>query len=90
MTRVGPEALAKLQETLRQLRAVPQLREQQPGVFHLLGRAFVHFHEEAGKLHADLGKALGTGFDRFPVDTAPEQRKLVDEAKRRATKLTDE
>ncbi len=90
MARAGPEALAKLQETIRQLRAVSQLREKQPGIFYLVGQAFAHFHDEGGKLHADLKKLSGTGFDSYPVDTAPEQRKFVDEAKRRAAKLTDE
>ena len=90
MARAGPEALATLQELLQQLRGVPQMREKQPGVFHLVEQAFVHFHETDGKLHADLRKLSGTGFDRYAVDTAPEQRKLVDEAKRRAAKIVDE
>jgi hypothetical protein len=90
MARAGPDALAKLQETIRQLRTTPQVREKQPGVFHLAGQAFVHFHETDGRLHADLKKLSGTGFDAFPVDTAPEQRKFIDEAKRRAAKSTDE
>ncbi len=86
----GPEALTKLQELIRQLRGIPQVREKSPGTFHLLGQAFVHCHETDGKLHADLRKASGTGFDRYAVDTSPEQRKLIDEAKRRAAKITDE
>ena len=90
MARAGPEALAKLQETVRQLRAIPQLRERQPGIFHLTGQAFVHFHDDGGALHADLKKVTGMGFDVFAVDTAPDQRKFVDEAKRRAAKLSDE
>ena len=90
MARAGPEALARLQELLRQLRGIPQVREKQPGVFHLAGQAFVHFHETDGRLHADLKKMSGTGFDDYAVETAPEQRKLVDEAKRRAMKMVDE
>ena len=86
MARAGPEALATLQETIRQLRAIAQLREKQPGTFYLVGQAFVHFHDDGGRLHADLKKPSGTGFDVYPVDTAPEQRKFVDEAKRRAAK----
>ncbi len=90
MAHAGPDALAKLQELLRQLRAVPQLREKQPGAFQLVGQAFVQFHESDGRLHADLKKVSGAGFDRYPVDTAPEQRKFVDDAKRRAAKIADE
>ncbi len=90
MAHAGPEALARLQELIRQLRAIPQLREKQPGAFYLVGQAFVHFHDDGGTLTADLKKATGTGFDRYPVDTSPDRRKFIDEAKRRAAKLTDE
>ncbi len=90
MAHAGPEALATLQPLVRQVRAIPQVREKQPGMFHLMGQAFVHFHDDSGKLSADLRKASGSGFDRYPVDTPPDQRKFIDEAKRRAAKLTDE
>ena len=90
MAHASAEALARLQEPIRQLRAIPQLREKQAGTFHLVGQPFIHFQETEGRLHGDLRKASGTGFDRMPVDTAPEQRRFVDEAKRRATKITDE
>ncbi len=90
MANAGPEALAKLQEAIRQLRAIPQVREKAPGAFQLLGQLFVQFHDVDGRLHAELRKASGSGFDRFAVDTSPDQRKLVDEAKRRATKLVDD
>jgi|GEM_PF-2263002 len=90
MAHAGPEALAKLQELIRQLRTMPQIREKSPGTFHLVGQTFVQFHEIDGKLHADLRKLSGTGFDRYAVDTSPVQRKFIDEAKRRATKITDE
>lgn len=89
-TRAGPEALASLTETIRQLRAVPHVREKRPGEFHLQDQPFVQFHETDGALVADLRKASGSGFERLPVDEAPQQRKFVDEAKRRAAKLTDE
>ena len=90
MTRAGPEALATLQEVLRQVRAIASLREKQPGTFQLLGQPYVQFGEADGKLHAELRKLSGTGFDRYPVATVPEQRRFVDEAKRRAAKLGDE
>lgn len=90
MAHAGPEALAKLQTLIRQLRTIPQLREKQPGIFYLVGHAFVHFHDDSGKLLGDLKKASGTGFDRYPVDTSPDQRKFIDEAKRRAARLVDD
>ncbi len=90
MPPAGPEALGKLQELIRQIRAVPQVREKGPGAYQLLGRLFIQFRDDAGKLSAELAKASGNGVDRFPVDTSPEQRKFIDEAKRRAVKMVDE
>lgn len=90
MTPAGPDALATLQETIRQLRAIPQVRERSPGLFQLLGQTFIAIHDDGGKLSAELRKASGSGLDRFPLDDSPARRKLVDEAKRRAAKLCDE
>ena len=84
------EGSATLQETVRQVRAIPQLREKQKGTYELLGQAFVVFGEVDGTLHADLRKVSGTGIERFALADAATRRKFVDEAKRRAAKLTDE
>lgn len=84
MAHVDEAALQRLLPLLRQLREIKGLREMKPGSFYLKGSAFIHFHTEAGVLMADLKKAGGSGFDRYPVDTPPGQRKLADDAKRRA------
>ena len=84
MAHADEAALQRLLPLLRQLRGVPGLREMKPGIFYMKGSAFIHFHTETGVLVADLKKAGGSGFDRYPVDTPPGQRKLVDDAKRRA------
>ena len=84
MARADANDLQALLPLLRQLRAILGLRENQPGIFYLRGAAFVHFHKDDGALSADLKKPTGTGFDRYPVDTPVQQRKLVDDAKRRA------
>jgi len=86
MAHADEAALARLLPVLRQLREIKGLREMKPGIFYLKGSAFIHFHDEAGVLVADLKKAGGSGFDRYPVDTAPSQRKLVDDAKRRVAR----
>jgi len=57
---------------------------------HVRRDAFIHFHDEAGALYADLKKPGGAGFDRYPLETAAQQRKLVDDAKMRARRLDDE
>ena len=84
MAHADEAALKRLLPLLRQLREIKSLREMKPGIFYLKGSAFIHFHDEAGALVADLKKAGGSGFDRYPVDTPTGQRKLVDDAKRRA------
>ena len=90
MAHADDAALQRLQPLLRQLRALTGLREMKPGIFYLKGSAFIHFHDEAGALVADLKKAGGSGFDRYPVDTPPGQRKLVDDAKRRIGRSDDD
>lgn len=87
---LSPEALATLQETLRQVRAIPQLRERDKSTFLLQGQPFATFDEVDGVLSVALRKASGVGTDRFALGDAPARRKFVDEAKRRATKITDE
>jgi hypothetical protein len=86
MAHADEAALQRLLPLLRQLREIKGLREMKPGIFYLKGSAFIHFHDEAGALVADLKKAGGSGFDRYPVDAAQGQRKLVDDAKRRVAR----
>ena len=90
MARADAEALKTLLPILRQLREIKGLKETQPGTFDARRDAFIHFHDEGGALIADLKKAGGSGFDRFPLATPPEQRKFVDEARLRARRFDDD
>ncbi|CAN5694105.1 hypothetical protein BH11PSE8_BH11PSE8_13690 [soil metagenome] len=90
MAHADEDALKRLLPLLRQLREIKGLREMKPGIFYIRGAAFIHFHEDAGVLVADLKKTTGTGFDRYPVDAPTGQRKLVDDAKRRAGRAGDD
>ena len=90
MARAEAEALQKLLPVLRQLREIKGVQETKPGIFYARRDAFIHFHDEAGTLFADLKRHGGAGFDRYPLDTAAQQRKLVDDAKLRAKRLDDE
>ncbi|HKW83075.1 MAG TPA: hypothetical protein VJN68_04910 [Burkholderiaceae bacterium] len=90
MAHASPEALKPLLPLLRQLREIKGLTERQPGTFYLRSNAFLHFHDDQGTLYADLKKAGGMGFERYALDTPPQQRKLVDDAKRRAAKLDED
>ncbi len=90
MAHADAKALEPVQPLLRQLRDIKSLKEVKPGIFYCRGAAFVHFHAEQGVLVADLKKPGASGFDRYPVDTPPAQRKLVDDAKRRASRADDD
>ena len=90
MAHADETALERLQPLLRQLREIKGLREIKPGTFYLKGSAFIHFHDEGGELIADLKKAGGSGFDRYPVDAPPGQRQLVDDAKRRIARSDED
>jgi len=67
--------LDQLEELLRELRHVPQLRERKRGYFSRGGRAFLHFHEEAGDIYADV--RLGAGFERIRVTSPAEQAEFL-------------
>ena len=82
--------LQPLGTLLRQLRELPGVREKSTGIFYCRGAAFVHFHSEPGALFADLKKPGGSGFDRYALTTPPDQRKFIDDAKRRAGRAGDD
>lgn len=90
MTQPDSAALATLLPLLRQLRDIKGLREARPGVFQIRGAPFVQFRDEGGALVAELRKPGASGFDRYPVATPTEQRKLIDDAKRRAARSDDD
>ena len=90
MAHADAAALQAVLPLLRQLRELPGVREKSTGIFHCRGAAFVHFHTETGGLVADLKQPGGGGFDRYPLDTPAAQRKLIDDAKRRAARAGDD
>lgn len=72
--------LDRLNDLLAALRALP-MTERSRGVFYRRSRAFLHFHEDAGGLFADIrGEA---DFDRFEVTTPQQRRTFLAEARRR-------
>jgi hypothetical protein len=90
MARPDDDTLKTLLPLLRQLRDIKGVRESRPGAFTVRGVAFINLQAEAGGLWAELKKAGGSGFDRYPLQTPAEQRRLADDAKRRAAALDDE
>jgi hypothetical protein len=77
MKHAGREALARLFPLLQELRARPALHERSHGVFSLRSRAFLHFHEDASGLYADV--RLGEEFVRLPASSREEQARLLQE-----------
>ena len=90
MARADAEALKPLAPLLRQLREIKGVKEKSAGIFHGRNEAFIHFHVEGDALFADLKKAGGSGFDRYPLADPAAQRKLVDDARLRARRFDDD
>jgi phage terminase large subunit-like protein len=80
MRHATPEDLKPLAALLAQLRTLPGLTEKKPGTFYKKSAAFLHFHEDAGALYADI-KQDGT-FVRHVLDSAAAQAKLLTLARR--------
>jgi len=63
-------ALATIEPLLAQIRRRPGLVERKAGVFYRRGRAFLHFHEDAAGMFADL---CHEDWVRFGLATATER-----------------
>ena len=83
MKHAGPAALDRLDPLLRELRALPGLRERSRGVFYRAGKAFLHFHDDPAGLFADLRDAAGSDFDRFDVTGSDGRKRLLEQVRRR-------
>ena len=75
MKRAGPETLAELETMLQGVRKFGALTERKPGIFYRGTSAFLHFHEDAAGLFADL--KVGGSFERFRVTRRVEQNELL-------------
>jgi hypothetical protein len=64
-------ALDELEPLLVRLRELDGVNERGRGVFYRRSKAFLHFHEDASGLHADV--RLSTEFERFRVETQAER-----------------
>jgi hypothetical protein len=67
------ESLAPL---LQKIRLLPELKEKKPGVFYRKSRAFLHFHEDDGRIYADV-RLDGSDFQRLPCSSARDQAALI-------------
>jgi len=82
MAHAGPAALDRLEPLLAELRALGIADEPKRGIFYRRRAAFLHFHEEAGRLLADIKEA--GEFRRYAADTKRDWAKIVAAARRAA------
>jgi hypothetical protein len=75
MKHAGAAALDSVEDVLAAARRSPAVREKSRGCFHHRSRAFLHFHEEDGVVHADL--RLADDWKRFRVVTKSERAALL-------------
>ena len=80
-------ALAQLQRSLRELRLTPR-----GAAFELRGKRVVELAEDGTVLQARLARklALTPEFDRFTIAGAADQRKLLDELRKRLARWEHE
>jgi hypothetical protein len=72
---VSAAGLDELDDVLSELRGVDGLKEKSRGVFYRGSRAFLHFHEDASGLYADV--RLDADFERMRVTTKAERKRLL-------------
>lgn len=82
MAHALPEALDRLERLLQEIRALDIATEKKRGIFYRGSVAFLHFHEFADGLVADLKQ--GGDFVRYPVDTRAQQATLMAALRRTA------
>ena len=64
MKHASPTSLTALAAPLHEIRALAELVEKSPGCFYRKGRAYLHFHEDASGLFADV-KLDGVSFTQI-------------------------
>jgi hypothetical protein len=75
MRHARAEDLDRLEPLLARLRRMSALKEKSRGVFYRGSRAYLHFHEDASLLFADV--RLGDDFKRMAVSTADERKRFL-------------
>jgi hypothetical protein len=82
MKHAGTDALRALEPVLREVRRLGGLTEKKPGIFYLKRDAFLHFHEDAAGLFADL--KISGDYVRFRVSTGAERKAFLAVSKKAA------
>jgi hypothetical protein len=82
MRHAGDAALNTLEPLLREVRLLPGLIEKKRGIFYRKSQAFLHFHEDAAGMFADIKLAGDKDYTRVRVSTAAERKAFVATAKK--------
>jgi hypothetical protein len=80
MKHANSATLLRLEPLLELLRSCEPLREKRPGIFYRKAVVFLHFHEDATGIFADL--KVGSEYQRFGVSNRAGQRKFLAEVRR--------
>jgi len=72
----GAETIQRLSGLLTELRQRPLLKEKTPGTFYVKSKAFLHFHDDAAGIFADVKLDL-QNYSRIRVNTEAEQTALL-------------
>lgn len=75
MRHATPDDLDRVEALLAELRSLAGLRERKRGNFSRGSRAFLHFHEDAGDLYADV--RFADEFERMKVTSPVEQAEFL-------------
>jgi len=76
MKHAGAQTLETLEALLSAIRVLPGLVERKPGIFYTKARAYLHFHEDAAGVFADV-RLSEAQFSRYPVNSAREQEEFL-------------
>jgi hypothetical protein len=82
MRHARDEDLDQLEPLLERLRGVPGLTERSRGVFYRRSRAYLHFHQDAAGLFADVRTQEASDFTRHAVTSGDQQAALYDLVRR--------
>jgi hypothetical protein len=72
MKHATDKTLDRIEDLLATVRSYAALREKKRGIFYYKSSAFLHFHEDAAGLFADL--RIDNQFKRFAVNTGTERK----------------
>ena len=76
MKHASAETLRRLESLLARVREIDSLHERKSGIFYRGSSAFLHFHEDAAGVFADV-KLSGRHFERVPVSTELQRRAFI-------------